>query len=98
VRSCLRALVFLVAGSAAFALAQDAGSSRLTPISSAELVVLLTGLSPLPVYDVRAEEEFNRAHLPGSTLLPWGNDPAAFIGKLPADKRQPLAFYCNGPT
>ena len=67
-------------------------------MSAGELVSLLVSATPPALYDVRAEDEFKQAHLPGSTLLSWGKDPAAFVSGLPQPKTRQLVFYCNGPT
>lgn len=61
----------------------------------------------VPVYDVRDEEEYEKAHVPGAISLPYkeasakevGFDPADdqfALNKLPKDKNAPLVMYCDG--
>jgi hypothetical protein len=77
--------------------AADGGPS--VPVVTAEaLMAQLLAPGAPQVLDVRKPDEFEKAHLPGSTHLPWEGDAAAFVGKLPPDKARPLVLYCNGPT
>ena len=59
------------------------------------------------IYDVRDEEEFRTAHIPGSIWVPYregsakevGFDPADdqfALNRLPKDKNAPLIMYCDG--
>jgi rhodanese-related sulfurtransferase len=61
----------------------------------------------VPVYDVRNQEEYETAHVPGSISVPYkegsakevGFDPADdqfALNKLPKDKNAPLMMYCDG--
>lgn len=61
----------------------------------------------MPVYDVRHEEEFKKAHVPSSISVPYkegsakevdfdrGDDQFA-LNKLPKDKNAPFIMYCDG--
>ena len=79
------------------ALAQDAGAPGYEQVTSDDLVAMLCDPQAPTVFDVRSGEEFGRAHLPGSTLLPW-TDATRFVAGLPAEKTEVIVFYCNGPT
>jgi rhodanese-related sulfurtransferase len=59
------------------------------------------------VYDVRVEEEYANAHVPGAIFVPYkeasakevGFDPVDdqfALGKLPKDKNAPFMMYCDG--
>lgn len=61
----------------------------------------------MPVYDVRNEEEYETAHVPGALSVPYKEgsakevdfDPADdqfALYKLPKDKNAPLMMYCDG--
>jgi rhodanese-related sulfurtransferase len=61
----------------------------------------------IAVYDVRAEEEYREAHLPGAVLAPYKEGSAKEVGfdpadddfplhRLPRDKNTPLLMYCDG--
>lgn len=61
----------------------------------------------VPVFDVRVEEEYKNAHVPGAISIPYkessakevGFDPADdqfALNKLPKDKNAPLVMYCDG--
>ncbi len=61
----------------------------------------------MAVYDVRASEEFDTAHIPGAISVPYkeasakevGFDPADdqfALNKLPKDKNTPFMMYCDG--
>jgi rhodanese-related sulfurtransferase len=74
-------------------------------ISAAEARVLIA--KGMPVYDVRVEEEYLTAHVPGSISVPYkegsakevdfdqGDDQFA-LNKLPKDKNAPFIMYCDG--
>jgi len=61
----------------------------------------------MPVYDVRHEDEFKKAHVPSSISVPYnessakevdfdrGDDQFA-LNKLPKDKNAPFMMYCDG--
>jgi len=74
-------------------------------IAAAEAQELIT--KGVPVYDVRNQEEYATAHVPGSISVPYkegsakevGFDPADdqfALNKLPKDKNAPLMMYCDG--
>jgi rhodanese-related sulfurtransferase len=61
----------------------------------------------VPVYDVRGDEEYQAAHLPGAVWVPYKEASAKEVGfdasddqfalnKLPKDKGAPLMMYCDG--
>jgi rhodanese-related sulfurtransferase len=61
----------------------------------------------MPVYDVRAEEEYATAHVPGAISVPYKEGSAKEVGfdsaddqfalnKLPKDKNAPFMMYCDG--
>jgi len=61
----------------------------------------------MPVYDVRASEEFDAAHIPGAISVPYKEASAKEVGfdpvddqfalnKLPKDKNTPFMMYCDG--
>jgi rhodanese-related sulfurtransferase len=74
-------------------------------ISAAEAKALIE--KGVPVYDVRHEEEFKKAHVPSSISVPYkegsakevdfdrGDDQFA-LNKLPKDKSAPFMMYCDG--
>ncbi len=74
-------------------------------ISAAEAKSLIE--KGVPVYDVRHEEEFKKAHVPSSISVPYkegsakevdfdrGDDQFA-LNKLPKDKNAPFMMYCDG--
>lgn len=74
-------------------------------ISAAEAKALIA--KGTPVYDVRGEEEYKTAHVPGAILVSYkegsakevGFDPADdqfALNKLPKDKNAPFMMYCDG--
>ena len=74
-------------------------------ISAAEAKALIA--KGVPVYDVRMDEEFDTAHIPGAHSVPYkegsakevGFDPADdqfALNKLPRDKNAPFMMYCDG--
>jgi rhodanese-related sulfurtransferase len=74
-------------------------------ISAAEAKMLIA--KGLPVYDVRVEEEYETAHVPGAISIPYKEGSAKEVGfdqgddkfalyKLPKDKHAPLIMYCDG--
>lgn len=76
-----------------------------TIISAAEAKTLIA--KGVPVYDVRLEEEYATAHVPGALFVPYtegsakevGFDPADdqfALNKLPKDKKTALIMYCDG--
>lgn len=61
----------------------------------------------IPLYDVRDEEEYKIAHIPGSRSVPYKEGSAKEVGfdpgddqfalnRLPKDKSAPLMMYCDG--
>jgi rhodanese-related sulfurtransferase len=61
----------------------------------------------VPVYDVRGDEEYKTAHLPGALWVPYKEASAKEVGfdasddqfalaKLPQDKDAPFMMYCDG--
>ncbi len=61
----------------------------------------------IPLYDVRDEEEYKIAHIPGSRSVPYREGSAKEVGfdpgddqfalnRLPKDKDAPLMMYCDG--
>jgi len=74
-------------------------------ISAAEAKALIA--QGMPVYDVRVEEEYKNAHVPGAVSVPYkegsakevdfdrGDDQFA-LNKLPKDKNAPFIMYCDG--
>jgi len=74
-------------------------------ISAAEAKTLIG--KGVPVYDVRHEDEFKKAHVPSSISVPYkegsakevdfdrGDDQFA-LNKLPKDKNAPFMMYCDG--
>lgn len=61
----------------------------------------------MPVYDVRASEEFDAAHISGAISVPYKEASAKEVGfdqaddqfalnKLPKDKNAPFMMYCDG--
>ncbi len=61
----------------------------------------------VPVYDVRVDDEYDQAHVPGAISVPYkegsakevGFDPADdqfALNKLPKDKNAPFVMYCDG--
>jgi len=74
-------------------------------ISAAEAKMLIA--KGVPVYDVRDDEEFKKAHVPSSISVPYkegsakevdfdrGDDQFA-LNKLPKDKNAPFMMYCDG--
>lgn len=83
----LSAFIMLLGGAlAAFAaepVEVDAG--RVKALMDADEAIVIFPLSPV---------EFNNLHIKGSVNVPIAEIPAG----LPADKRQPLVFYCLGNT
>ncbi len=74
-------------------------------ISAAEAKDLIS--KGVPVYDVRNEEEYQAAHVPGAISVPYKEGSAKEVGfdqaddqfalnKLPKDKNAPLMMYCDG--
>lgn len=74
-------------------------------ITAAEARTLIA--QKVPVYDVRAEEEFIASHIPGALSVPYkegsakevGFDPADdqfALNRLPQDKNTPFIMYCDG--
>lgn len=74
-------------------------------INAAEAKALIA--KNIPVFDVRIEEEYKTAHVPGAISIPYkegsakevGFDPADdqfALNKLPKDKNAPLVMYCDG--
>lgn len=74
-------------------------------ISAAEAKMLIA--KGLPVYDVRVEEEYQTAHVPGAISVPYKEGSAKEVGfdqgddqfalnKLPKDKNTPFIMYCDG--
>lgn len=74
-------------------------------ISAAEAKALIA--KGLPVYDVRVEEEYHTAHVPGAISVPYKEGSAKEVGfdqgddqfalnKLPKDKNAPFIMYCDG--
>lgn len=63
----------------------------------------------IPVYDVRAQQEFNEGHVPGAIHVPYNEASAkepefdasadSFdLDKLPQNKNSALLMYCDGTT
>ncbi len=61
----------------------------------------------LPVYDVRVEEEYKNAHVPGAVSVPYKEgsakamdfdraDDQFALNTLPKDKNAPFIMYCDG--
>jgi rhodanese-related sulfurtransferase len=74
-------------------------------ISASEAKALIA--KGVPVYDVRDEEEYQIAHIPGSRSVPYREASAKEVGfdpgddqfalnRLPRDKNAPLVMYCDG--
>ncbi len=74
-------------------------------ISAAEAKALIA--AGMPVYDVRVEEEYQTAHVPGAISIPYKEGSAKEVGfdqgddqfalnKLPKDKNAPFIMYCDG--
>ncbi len=74
-------------------------------ISAAEAQDLIA--KGIPVYDVRDEEEYKIAHVPGARSVPYKEGSAKEVGfdpgddqfalnRLPKDKNAPLMMYCDG--
>jgi len=74
-------------------------------ISAAEAKALIA--KGIPVYDVRVEEEYHTAHVPGALSVPYKEGSAKEVGfdqaddqfalnKLPKDKNAPFMMYCDG--
>lgn len=74
-------------------------------ISSSEAQELIT--KGIPVYDVRHEDEYKTAHIPGALSVPYKEGSAKEVGfdpgddqfalnRLPRDKNAPLMMYCDG--
>lgn len=74
-------------------------------ISAAEARDLMS--KTVPVYDVRGDEEYQAAHLPGAIWVPYKESSAKEVGfdpsddqfalnKLPKDKNAPFMMYCDG--
>jgi rhodanese-related sulfurtransferase len=74
-------------------------------ISAREAQDMLAG--GVPLYDVRDEEEYKIAHIPGSRSVPYKEGSAKEVGfdpgddqfalnRLPKDKNAPLMMYCDG--
>lgn len=74
-------------------------------ISATEAKALIA--KGVPMYDVRDEEEYKTAHVPGSISVPYKESSAKEVGfepaddqfalfKLPKDKNAPLMMYCDG--
>lgn len=74
-------------------------------INAAETKALIA--KGIPVFDVRVDEEYKTAHVPGAVSIPYkegsakevGFDPADdqfALNKLPKDKNAPLVMYCDG--
>lgn len=73
--------------------------------SAAEAKMLIE--KGMPVYDVRVDEEYETAHIPGAISVPYkegsakevGFDPADdqfALNKLPKDKNTAFMMYCDG--
>ncbi|MFO7542121.1 MAG: rhodanese-like domain-containing protein [Thiobacillus sp.] len=76
-----------------------------TIISAAEAKASIA--KGIPVYDVRVEDEYLTAHVPGAVSVPYtegsakevGFDPADdqfSLNRLPKDKKAALIMYCDG--
>ncbi len=63
-------------------------------ISVAEAAELLAGKNPPRLVDVREQEEWDIAKIPGAELLPLSQWPAIAVQKL-TDKSQPLLIHCH---
>jgi len=74
-------------------------------ISATEAKALIA--KGVPVYDVRVEEEYHTAHVPGALSVPYKEGSAKEVGfdqaddqfalnKLPKDKNAPFMMYCDG--
>ena len=74
-------------------------------ISAAEAKALIA--KGVPVYDVRVEEEYKNAHVPGAVSVPYKEgsakevdfdraDDQFALNKLPKDKNAPFIMYCDG--
>jgi rhodanese-related sulfurtransferase len=61
----------------------------------------------MPVYDVRMEDEYETAHVPGAISVPYKESSAKEVGfdqtedqfslnRLPKDKSVPFMMYCDG--
>jgi rhodanese-related sulfurtransferase len=58
-----------------------------------DLAERLDGDEPPLLLDVRGEDEFEEAHIPGSVLIPFG-ELKGRLGELPRDR--PIATICSG--
>jgi rhodanese-related sulfurtransferase len=74
-------------------------------ISAAEAKAMMA--KGVPVYDVRADDEYETAHVPGALSVPYKEGSAKEVGfdpgddqfalnKLPKDKNAPFMMYCDG--
>lgn len=74
-------------------------------VTAAEAQALIAG--GMAVYDVRIEEEYKKAHIPGSRSLTYQESSAKEVGfdpgddqwqlnRLPKDKNTPIIVYCDG--
>ena len=69
-------------------------SSAVPEISVTDAAKLLAGENPPRLVDVREQDEWDVAKIPGAELLPLSQWPAVALQKL-TDKSQPLLIQCH---
>ena len=69
-------------------------SSAVPEISVTEAAKLLAGKNPPRLVDVREQDEWDAAKIPGAELLPLSEWPAIAVQKL-TDQSQPLLIQCH---
>jgi len=66
-------------------------------VSEDSLKALLDADEDIYLLSIRSEEDFEKAHIPGANLLPYGKGMNAGFGDLPKDKK--VVVYCySGQT
>jgi rhodanese-related sulfurtransferase len=72
---------------------EDRSVGRIETLDPASLAERMDGEEPVVVLDVRDDDEFEQAHIPGSIHIPYA-ELLERVGELPAGR--PIAAVCSG--
>ncbi len=86
---CLSCFILIISASIAFS-----AGSMFGVVTASDLNASLESGGVI-VYDIRTEGEYLEGHIPGAINV-QPQSIHSIASKLPANKRQPIVFYCRG--
>ena len=94
-QSVITAIAVLAAATSVVAQEAPAIPKELTVLSTEQLKKMLDGKEKFVLVDARNNSEYREGYIPTAINI-YDKEMEANRAKLPADKNQPVVFYCNG--